>query len=136
MCQRDGPVARRALEVLWQTRDGLSELGTAHCASSRVVRYSDVAQETGSGGPRAGGHPHLDSLAASCQTVTRTTLTAGQEDRSALLSVIAELARQAEEPLALALAEPARLEGTSWSTWRRWRSLTPGARRDREVVTA
>jgi hypothetical protein len=46
-----------------------------------------------------------------------------------LVSVIAELARPAEEPLALAL-----VEGTSWSTWRRWRSLTPGARRDLGVV--
>ncbi len=85
--------------MLWQTRDHLSELGTARRASSRVVRHSLTWRKRRDPVVRAQEDTaHLDSLAASCQTATRTTLAAEEEDRSALAPVIAELARVTGDP--------------------------------------
>jgi uncharacterized membrane protein YgaE (UPF0421/DUF939 family) len=82
-----------ALHLLWETRDQLAELGQARRASHRVVRHSLTWRTRRTPVVRATEDTaYLDALAATCQTVARTTLAAEPDDQRRLAPALEELA--------------------------------------------
>lgn len=102
--RQDGDTGADALHLLWEVRNHLAELGQARSASRRVVRHSLTWRRRHAPVVRATQDTaHLDSLAATCQTVARTALAADADDQRRLAPVLEELARVlkmlAEDPL-------------------------------------
>lgn len=89
----DRNVGAEALGLLWETREQLAELGQARRASHRVVAHSLTWRRRRAPVVRAAeATAHLDSLAATCQTVARTTLAADVADQRRLAPALDALA--------------------------------------------
>jgi hypothetical protein len=115
--QHDYEAGMDALRQLWSTRDHLAELGQARRASQRVVKHSLTWRRRRARVLRAAQDTaHLDSLAASCQTVARTALAADANDQRRLAPAIGELARVlnrlADDPVSSELRQHASEQAT------------------------
>ncbi|MGN6871686.1 MAG: FUSC family protein [Solirubrobacteraceae bacterium] len=83
-----------ALQLLWKVRDQLAELGQARRASRRVVKHSLMWRRRRAPVVRVTEDTaHLDSLAATSQTVARTVLAADADDQRRLAPAVEDLAR-------------------------------------------
>jgi hypothetical protein len=92
--RHDPEAGADALHLLWDVGDQLAELRQARRASRRVVEHSLTWRRRRAPVVRAAEDTaHLDSLAATCQTVARTVLAAGADGQMLLAPAVDALAR-------------------------------------------